>query len=82
MKTKDRLTDVEKIRIYLEHHADEVFTPDFMEELADRFLNINTIRTTFKRIYPRILHEEIIPNAEIMPVEYEEQQEKNNRQKS
>ena len=66
VKMKTSFTKNERIRIYLEHHP-EVFTDDFMEELADRFLNCNTIRNTFKTIYPAILTNDIIPNVDIMP---------------
>ena len=56
----------EGIRLYLEHHP-EVFSNEFMEELADRFLNCNTIRKTIKDIYKIILVNDIIPNLDIIP---------------
>ena len=40
-----------RIRIHLEKHP-EVFTQEFCEYLADRFLNVNTIRKTIKEEYP------------------------------
>ena len=40
-----------RIRIYLESHP-EVFTQELCQELADRFLNVNTIRKTIKQEYP------------------------------
>lgn len=66
MEVKTSYTWNEGIRLYLEHHP-EVFTDEFMEELADRFLNCNTIRQTFKAIYPAILANDILPNADIIP---------------
>ena len=36
--------ELEKIRYYMEYHKEEVFTPEFMKLLADRFLNYNTVR--------------------------------------
>ena len=40
-----------RIRIYLESHP-EVFTQELCQELADRFLNVNTIRKTIMQEYP------------------------------
>lgn len=60
---------MEKIRVYMEHHKEEVFTPEFMKLLADRFLNYYTVRETIKELYPSIVRElsennviKIIPN--------------------
>ena len=53
----------------MEYHKEEVFTPEFMKLLADRFLNYNTVRERIKRLYPSITRElvqnniiDIIPN--------------------
>ena len=60
---------MEKIRVYMEHHKEEVFTPEFMKLLADRFLNYYTVRERIKELYPSIVKElsennviKIIPN--------------------
>lgn len=60
---------MEKIRVYMEHHKEEVFTPEFMKLLAYRFLNYNTVRERIKELYPSIVRElsennviNIIPN--------------------
>ena len=62
----DRL---EKIRVYMEHHKEEVFTPEFMKILADRYLNYYTVRERIKKLYPSIVKEllknnviNVIPN--------------------
>ena len=59
----------EKIRVYMEHHKEEVFTPEFMKLLAERFLNYYTVRERIKKLYPSIVKElsennviNIIPN--------------------
>ena len=41
MKKRNKVTyadfnKLEKIRVYMEHHKEEVFTPEFMKVLADR----------------------------------------------
>ena len=61
--------ELEKIRYYMEYHKKEVFTPEFMKLLADRFLNYNTVRERTKKLYPSIIRElvqnniiDIIPN--------------------
>ena len=45
--------EMEKIRIYLEYHP-EVFTEDFMELLADRYLNYLTVRKRIKEMWPEL----------------------------
>ncbi len=74
MKRKNNVTyadfdRLEKIRVYMEHHKEEVFTPEFMKVLADRYLNYNTVRERIKKLYPKIVKEllknnviNIIPN--------------------
>ena len=69
---KGRFNEMEKIRIYLEHHP-EVFTNEFMEELADRYLNYNTVRNRIKTLYPSIVRELHENNQiDIIPDAYEE----------
>lgn len=63
---------LEKIRVYMEHHKEEVFTPEFMKILADRYLNYNTIRERIKKLYPTIVKELIKNNViNIIPNETE-----------
>lgn len=54
---------LEKIRVYMEHHKEEVFTPEFMKILADRYLNYNTVRERIKKLYPTIVKELIKNNV-------------------
>jgi hypothetical protein len=65
------INELEKIRIYLEYNP-EVFTNDFMEELADRFLNYNNVRRKIKELYPRIVREDIADNINLIPDDYEQ----------
>ena len=76
MKKRKKVTyadfnKLEKIRVYMEHHKEEVFTPEFMKVLADRYLNYNTVRERIKKLYPSIVKEllknnviNIIPNEQ------------------
>lgn len=76
MKRKNNITyadfdKLEKIRVYMEHHKEEVFTPEFMKVLADRYLNYYTVRERIKKLYPSIVKEllknnviNIIPNEQ------------------
>ena len=76
MKKRNKVTyadfkKLEKIRVYMEHHKEEVFTPEFMKVLADRYLNYNTVRERIKKLYPSIVKEllknnviNIIPNEQ------------------
>lgn len=76
MKRKNNVTyadfdKLEKIRVYMEHHKKEVFTPEFMKILADRYLNYYTVRERIKKLYPTIVKEliknnviNIIPNEQ------------------
>ena len=76
MKKRNKVTyadfnKLEKIRVYMEHHKEEVFTPEFMKILADRYLNYNTVRERIKKLYPSIVKEllknnviNIIPNEQ------------------
>ena len=61
--------ELEKIRVFLELHP-EVFTDEFMEELADRYLNYNNVRKKIKELYPRILKTDI-DVVNIIPSDYE-----------
>ena len=77
MKRKNKITyadfdKLEKIRVYMEHHKKEVFTPEFMKILADRYLNYNTVRERIKKLYPKIVRELIKNNSiNIIPNETE-----------
>ena len=76
MKRKNNITyadfdKLEKIRVYMEHHKKEVFTPELMKILADRYLNYYTVRERIKKLYPSIVKEllknnviNIIPNEQ------------------
>ena len=69
-----KLDDMEKIRIYLEYHP-EVFTEDFMELLADRYLNYLTVRKRIKEMWPELCRQNI-NNFNIIPNDYEKIKEK------
>lgn len=77
MKRKNKITyadfdKLEKIRVYMEHHKEEVFTPEFMKILADRYLNYYTVRERIKKLYPTIVKELIKNNViNIIPNEQE-----------
>ena len=77
MKRKNNITyadfdKLEKIRVYMEHHKEEVFTPEFMKILADRYLNFYTVRERIKKLYPTIVKELIKNNViNIIPNETE-----------
>jgi hypothetical protein len=62
-----QFNELEKIRIYMEHHKDEVFTPELMNELAERFLNYHYVRTKIKELYPRIVEADIMNNVNLIP---------------
>ena len=66
--------EMEKIRIYLEYHP-EVFTEDFMELLADRYLNYLTVRKRIKEMWPELCRHNI-NNFNIIPNDYEKIKEK------
>lgn len=56
----------------MEHHKEEVFTPEFMKVLADRYLNYNTVRERIKKLYPTIVKELIKNNViNVIPNETE-----------
>jgi len=56
----------------MEYHKEEVFTPEFMKLLADRFLNYNTVRNRIKMLYASIVRELIENNIiDIIPNEKE-----------
>ena len=64
--------DLEKIRYYMEYHKEEVFTPEFMKLLADRYLNYFTVRKRIKKLYPSIVRKLIENNViNIIPNEKE-----------
>ena len=66
--------EMEKIRIYLEYHP-EVFTEEFMELLANRYLNYLTVRKKIKQMWKELCRKNI-NNFSIIPNEYEKVQEK------
>lgn len=71
-KTYADFNKLEKIRVYMEHHKEEVFTPEFMKLLADRYLNYFTVRNRIKKLYPTIVRELIENNViNIIPNEKE-----------
>lgn len=56
----------------MENHKEEVFTPEFMKVLADRYLNYNTVRERIKKLYPTIVKELIKNNViNVIPNETE-----------
>jgi hypothetical protein len=63
--TKRDLSEMEKIRLYLDMHP-EVFTEEFMEEVSRKFLNYNTVRKYIKDNWYKIT-EELIDNITIIP---------------
>ena len=67
--------ELEKIRYYMEYHKEEVFTPEFMKLLADRFLNYNTVRKRIKKLYPSIVRE-LVKNNKINVIPNEKELEK------
>ena len=77
MKKRNKITyadfnKLEKIRVYMEHHKEEVFTPEFMKLLADRYLNYFTVRNRIKKLYPTIVRKLIENNViNIIPNEKE-----------
>ena len=74
--------ELEKIRYYIEYHKEEVFTPEFMKLLADRFLNYNTVRERIKKLYPSIVRELIENNTiDIFPNEETEYNKKRQKQR-
>ena len=77
MKKRNKITyadfdKLEKIRVYMEHHKEAVFTPEFMKILADRYLNYFTVRKRIKTLYPSIVRKLIENNViNIIPNEKE-----------
>ena len=66
--------EMEKIRIYLEYHP-EVFTEEFMELLAKRYLNYLTVRKRIKEMWPELCRKNI-NKISIIPNDYEKIKEK------
>ena len=66
--------EMEKIRIYLEYHP-EVFTEEFMELLAKRYLNYLTVRKRIKEMWPELCRKNI-NKFNIIPNDYDKIQEK------
>ena len=68
MKTA-KLDKFMKIKQHLDNHP-EGFTEDFCEELADRFLNVNTIRKTINDEYSKYIVDNK-DNFYLVPEHYE-----------
>ena len=66
--------EMEKIRIYLEYHP-EVFTEEFMQLLANRYLNYLTVRKRIKEMWPELCRKNI-NKFNIIPNDYEKIKEK------
>lgn len=66
--------EMEKIRIYLEYHP-EVFTEEFMELLAKRYLNYLTVRKRIKEMWVELCRMNI-NKFNIIPNDYDKIQEK------
>ena len=66
--------EMEKIRIYLEYHP-EVFTEEFMQLLANRYLNYLTVRKRIKEMWPELCRENI-NKISIIPNNYDKIKEK------
>ena len=66
--------EMEKMRIYLEYHP-EVFTEEFMQLLANRYLNYLTVRKRIKEMWPELCRMNK-DNFNIIPNDYEKIKEK------
>lgn len=66
--------EMEKMRIYLEYHP-EVFTEEFMELLANRYLNYLTVRKKIKEMWPELCRKNK-DNFTLIPNDYERIKEK------
>lgn len=69
-----KFDEMEKIRIYLEYHP-EVFTEEFMQLLANRYLNYLTVRKRIKEMWVELCRKNI-NNFNIIPNDYDKIQEK------
>ena len=69
-----KFDEMEKIRIYLEYHP-EVFTEEFMQLLANRYLNYLTVRKRIKEMWPELCRENI-NKISIIPNNYDKIKEK------
>lgn len=69
-----KFDEMEKIRIYLEYHP-EVFTEEFMELLAKRYLNYLTVRKRIKEMWPELCRKNI-NKISIIPNDYDKIKEK------
>lgn len=69
-----KFDEMEKIRIYLEYHP-EVFTEEFMELLAKRYLNYLTVRKRIKEMWPELCRKNI-NKISIIPNDYVKIKEK------
>ena len=70
-KNYDELDRDEQVCIYLRDHP-ECLTEELMTEIAARYLNLATIRLMIRKLYPRIVRENVENNNfVIIPEHYE-----------
>ena len=60
-KSLEQLSRNEQICLYLRDHP-ECLTEDLMIEIAERYLNVATIRCMIRKLYPRIVQENVENN--------------------
>lgn len=70
-KSLEQLSRNEQICLYLRDHP-ECLTEDLMIEIAERYLNVAAIRLMIRKLYPRIVQENVENNNfVIIPEHYE-----------
>ena len=70
-KSYDELDGDEQVCIFLRDHP-ECLTEELMTEIAARYLNLATIRLMIRKLYPRIVRENVENNNfVIIPEHYE-----------
>ena len=65
-----KFNDLDKIRVYMELYPERVFTNDFMEELANKYLNYYTVRKMIKDIWYEVVGE-LVDNINLIPNDYD-----------
>jgi hypothetical protein len=68
-KNYDELDRDEQVCIYLRDHP-ECLTEELMTEIAARYLNLATIRLMIRKLYPRIVRENIMNNSFVIIPEH------------
>ncbi len=68
-KSYDELDRDEQVCIYLRDHP-ECLTEELMTEIAARYLNLATIRLMIRKLYPRIVRENIMNNSFVIIPEH------------